>query len=1455
MKKSRIIFSLLVTIIAATFTMSANAQQRGLFNWQNNDDFNAFLFEDVDSITYSRVGLDGKTYPNVVVQEVWKQDSVYRIPINTIDSVSFKAPKPVFKQDIFHIRDFHYPYVTEVTDSTVTFNISIPSDSLPDVEQIVVSDRMYEEPFMHGFAGRVIRKVTSGDVICIECETVGLEDIFDELVYVGKVITYNEDEDSTISRLINYEGGAISIPYGNFSFDVCKVGSSKVSLDVKPKLTMDIVIHYNLLSSSNNQFKFILNGDLDCNIGYNWSRTTSTNIVYYPLEPLRVYLPYGVNAYVNIGGFFNINSAATLEFKEHFRIKSKMGFDFHKRDNGRNGFIFDVQKQFDSPVGKANLYTTTSVGLALSAGVCLLHESIIGAELSMNIGPKVTGSINFDTSAPSSYQEHIYDHITFTPITANLTGSVTAFFFKNTWNLWELPIAQWFPALATKTYYLYPLFDPPYQETNSTYLTTTIKRDLIFPVTPGIGLYQNNTLKYEKYSSKNYWRNYDWIKTYLRMNLMDYDPGTYTATPCFKIFGKKVTATEKSSSVTIPESISDVPNTLSLKKGETKNITFTGGWGVYTLSNSATTICTASLTDKTITIKGLNNGTATLTLTDLRTGVKKAIMVTVTTAGNPVITVTPSRGDFGLVEMNSVNTKDFTISCTNVTGNLSISLTGDTVFKILSSNNNSFKIQFKPYKASTFTGTVTITASDGTKCTVPLTGESCAITGKDEVNFGDVQVGSNLTKIRKLTGYRCPEAITLVSKTGTKNYEFTVTPTSLPAAGDTLYLTFAPTVTGNAEAVLTFESGPATKTVTLKGNGVATPVRTVTPKSINFGDVALGDTKSALLTIKGIHLTGPLTVRKTNHVFSVNGKTEFTLTPKNGSIDTTLTVTYSPDSVCNNGGYIFITGGGVTGRDTVKLSGRCLQPVRTATPKSINFGKVPIGSSKTAELTITGTNLTGPLTVKKTNHVFSVNGKTQLTLTPRNGSVDTTVIVKYSPDSVCKNGGYIFISGGGVAGRDTVKLHGEGVIQTLTVDATTKDIGTVYLGESGFVTFTLTGTNLTEPVTLVEPFVEEYGGEFDITPKTIYPNSDGSVNKLVKVTYTPKQVGISGASFTYSSGSGSGHPSVKFAVDAKCVKKPVITVTPETYDFKSVKKDGYATKTFIVQGTNLTDNVKITPTSGNCFSISPTTITKEKAMSSNGATVTVTFHPTEVSSYSQTFTLKSAGAENKTINVSGKGATLTVDAATKDIGTVYLGESGFVTFTLTGTNLTEPVTLVEPFVEEYGGEFDITPKTIYPNSDGSVNKLVKVTYTPKQVGISGASFIYGSGTGGDNPSVRFAVNATGANRPSPTSNVDPTSLSFGGKPIGSEPQKTFTVTGSNLTGNLMVVSKNPLFTVDTSTITPAEAASGKIVTVTYKPTTVGNVNNQDTGEINVTGGGTTKKTVVVSGFGIDAYDY
>ena len=106
MKKIIATLVLLISVICG-----AMAQNDAMYVYRNDGIINAFLKADVDSMRYSQLDLDSVLHSEYVVQEVWAVDSIYRIPLEKIDSVSFVTPPTVYKSGVINISDDLIDYV------------------------------------------------------------------------------------------------------------------------------------------------------------------------------------------------------------------------------------------------------------------------------------------------------------------------------------------------------------------------------------------------------------------------------------------------------------------------------------------------------------------------------------------------------------------------------------------------------------------------------------------------------------------------------------------------------------------------------------------------------------------------------------------------------------------------------------------------------------------------------------------------------------------------------------------------------------------------------------------------------------------------------------------------------------------------------------------------------------------------------------------------------------------------------------------------------------------------------------------------------------------------------------------------------------------------------------------------------------------------------------------------
>ena len=114
--------------------VSAQQTQDALYIFRNDGGFNAFFFDDIDRIEYSKIDTLGVEQADYVVQEVYALDSVFRIPISAIDSVSFVTPETKYRADAF-VADASLVNYVIASDSSTWFRVrtDTPARLLPKV--------------------------------------------------------------------------------------------------------------------------------------------------------------------------------------------------------------------------------------------------------------------------------------------------------------------------------------------------------------------------------------------------------------------------------------------------------------------------------------------------------------------------------------------------------------------------------------------------------------------------------------------------------------------------------------------------------------------------------------------------------------------------------------------------------------------------------------------------------------------------------------------------------------------------------------------------------------------------------------------------------------------------------------------------------------------------------------------------------------------------------------------------------------------------------------------------------------------------------------------------------------------------------------------------------------------------------------------------------------------------
>jgi hypothetical protein len=339
------------------------------------------------------------------------------------------------------------------------------------------------------------------------------------------------------------------------------------------------------------------------------------------------------------------------------------------------------------------------------------------------------------------------------------------------------------------------------------------------------------------------------------------------------------------------------------------------------------------------------------------------------------------------------------------------------------------------------------TTCDPNPCPVP---PECELTPAS-LDFGEVEVGDSLdltVTIRNVGG-------------GTLSGTLSADCPDFAVAGDSSYalqtdeaaqftVRFSPSAEDRQDCVL--DTG-ASQCPELPATGVGIPVSVpsceISPLELAFEQVALGDTKDLSFTITntgGGTLAG--TVTESCPGFSLVGGGEYSL---GAGASRTITVRFAPQT---EGEQVCALDTGrdecpdVTATGTGMVSSDC-----QVSPESLDFGDVNVG--ETAELTFeisnTGTEpIQGTLSFPEPCPGFFIVGAASYTL---QAGESQSFRVRFAPEQGEEYSCAIDTGSGGCA---DVSVSGTGIPQLCRIDPETLEFGSIGLGRSAVLPFTLT---------------------------------------------------------------------------------------------------------------------------------------------------------------------------------------------------------------------------------------------------------------------------------------------------------------------------------------------------------------------------------------------------------------
>lgn len=309
---------------------TAQQEQKAFFVYRNDGDFNVMFFSEVDSIVYSQLDVDSMLCDEYVTQEIWTADTVVRIPVASIDSVSFREMPTIYKEGISVIKDDLTAYIISVDSLTINLRSDIPDKLLPEVGNKLVSTST-KEPLPNGFRGIVKNIENIGDTVKIHCNILPVEDAFKQYCSIRSILVYDKNStkknafglDKIYDETFNGEPFVLPVPESVLGFtknnEISETCKESFGLSFSNKLELTFTPTRRIMSS----FIVFPDGEIDVTFSYwdetivdwDWDLAGTFSVGKERKLPIpEIPLGGGANCYIDLGVGCSVEGGIATSF-------------------------------------------------------------------------------------------------------------------------------------------------------------------------------------------------------------------------------------------------------------------------------------------------------------------------------------------------------------------------------------------------------------------------------------------------------------------------------------------------------------------------------------------------------------------------------------------------------------------------------------------------------------------------------------------------------------------------------------------------------------------------------------------------------------------------------------------------------------------------------------------------------------------------------------------------------------------------------------------------------------------------------------------------------------------------------------------------------------------------------------------------------------------------------------
>ncbi len=301
---------------------------------------------------------------------------------------------------------------------------------------------------------------------------------------------------------------------------------------------------------------------------------------------------------------------------------------------------------------------------------------------------------------------------------------------------------------------------------------------------------------------------------------------------------------------------------------------------------------------------------------------------------------------------------------------------------------------------------------------------------------------------------------------------------------------------------------------TTQAVSAAAATLTVNPPSIRAGHIPVGqsETLSATLTNSGPETVTVSAAAPSNSAYRVTAPS-FPLTLAGGA-SVNVTIQYAPESFHHSAGTIAFISNASNSTLDLSLNGRGAAANVSASPSSVNFGNVQVGSSGGVFETLTNAG-TASLTISSANAngaPFASTGFTPpVTLAPGNS---LTLQILFAPTASGAASGNLTVVSNASASALTIPLSGTGATgATLTVSPASANLGSVAVGSSKTVSAALSASGSS----VVVSSATTTSSEFTISGISLPVTIAAGESVPITVDFSPNSSGAATGTLSFAS--------------------------------------------------------------------------------------------------------------------------------------------------------------------------------------------------------------------------------------------------------------------------------------------------------------------------------------------------